>query len=230
MATQITQILNQRCMSERNPSKTLSFNDVISAPIIYWTQKLRHIERHIAQNQTIGSKLPSRDPKKKRVAGEITLLHHRRQSLRNEINRYMARTLFYVIQKFKPAVIGYENLSSMSTFGTKGYLAKITQEMIKRMGKPSLSKDADFSLILARVNAWCRLSDPHMDVAFYEVNARNTSKHHYHCGGKINRKPLWDFGSCTKEDCEVASDIDTHVNAAYNIASRAMGHTGLDPP
>lgn len=230
MVTQITQILNQRCMSERNPSKTLSFNDVISAPIIYWTQKLRHIERHIAQNQTIRSKLSSRDPKKKRVVGEITLLHHRRQSLRNEINRYMARTLFYVIRKFKPAVIGYENLSSMSTFGTKGYLAKITQEMIKRMGQPSLTKEADFSLILTQVNAWCRLSDPPLAVSFHEVNARNTSKYHFHCGGEIDRKPSWDFGRCTKDGCGEARDIDTHVNAAYNIASRAMGQTGLDPP
>jgi hypothetical protein len=230
MATQITQILNQRCQNAKNPSKTLSFNDVISAPIIYWTQKLRHIERHIAQAQTVHSKLSRGDPKKKRLAGEITLLHHRRQTLRNEINRYMARTLFYVIRKFKTAVIGYENLSGMTTFGTKGYMAKITQEMIKQMGTPSLTTDTDFSSILARVNVWCRLSDPPLDVAFREVNARNTSKFHYHCGGEINRKPSWDFGSCTKERCGAVHDIDTHVNAAHNIASRAKGHTGLGPP
>ena len=150
----------------------------------------------------------------------------------------MARSLHYTIKKYKPEIIGYENLDDMSTMGNKGHLAKIIRDMIKRLGSPKLYDKTDFSLIIPRVKSWC-LADPELaDIKFEQVNARNTSKIHYQCGEKITRFPSWDFGSCSK--CKI-ENIDTHVNAAYNIASRAItsveesnsqsnGHSGLGPP
>jgi len=164
--------------------------------------------------------------KKNRLSRELSLLNHRKETIRDEIERYMTKSIFYMIKKYTPKVLAYENLRTMSTRGKKKPLTKITSEMIKRMG--SVREEGT---IIYRVNKWCEFEN--INLKFEEVNARKTSKIHFKCRNshqikEISRKTDWDYGFCI--NCEIFY-IDTHLNACYNIAS--LGYlklSGKDPP
>ena len=211
--------------------KKLDYNDIINSPIIYWEKKLKHTESHIAKvqksistiNQTSIKKLKL---KKNRLSRELLLLHHRRETIRDEIKRYITKSIFFMIEKYKPKVLSYENLTSMTPRGKKKFLAKITSEMIKRMG--SVQEEGS---IIYRVNKWCEFEN--IKIKFAEINAWKTSKIHFKCltspqTTNILRKNDWDYGFC--KNCEIFY-IDTHLNASHNIAN--LGYlklSGKDPP
>ena len=208
-----------------------SYNDIINSPIMYWEKKLKHTESHIAQVQRSISTINNASNKKlklkkNRLSRELSLLNHRRETIRDEIERYMTKSLFFMIKKFKPKILSYENLRSMTPRGKKKYLAKITSQMIKRMG--SVQEEGS---IIYRVNKWCEFEN--IDIKFEEINARNTSKIHFKCRNshkttEISRKSDWDYGFCKK--CEIFY-IDTHLNASYNIAFLGyLKFSGKDPP
>jgi hypothetical protein len=208
-----------------------NYNDIINSPVMYWEKKLRHMESHIAQVHksisTIKNKANKKlKLKKNRLFRELSLLHHRRETIRDEIECYVTKSLFYMIKKYKPKVFSYENLRTMTTKGTKKHLANLISEMIKRLG--SVHEEGS---IIYRVNKWCEFEN--IDIKFEEINARNTSKIHFTCRNSpqttnISRKSDWDYGFCKK--CAIFY-IDTHLNASYNIASLGfLKLSGKDPP
>jgi len=217
---------NERNINNGTKEYEKTIHDILGAPVVYWDVKLKHLENHIGKIQKAFSQSKEKG-KKKRLAGEITLLHHRRETIRNEIKNYLQRTLFYMICYYNPKIVSYENLRSMGTKGTKKHFAKLILRMIKRMGSPYYYDEGSIIYI---VNKWCEKNG--INVTFQEVNARYTSKIHFNCinkkNGRISRTSDWDFGKC--KECK-ETDIDTHINAGFNIALLGYcKHNGFDPP
>ncbi len=119
-----------------------------------------------------------------------------------------------MINRFNIDMVKMENLSSLSPRGKKGYFARIIADMIKQLGT-----EIERGSIIWRLNQWCEKEHPNLQ--YIKRNPRNTSKIHFWCegDGRVIRGDDWEFGTCSKCD-EI--NIDTHLNACYNIANWGM--------
>ena len=109
-------------------------------------------------------------------------------------------------------VLKIERLTADPT-GTKGTLAKAIYTM------PD-------SLFIYKKAVWLASLELGYEVQLKTVNPYQTSAIHNNCGGSITRqKGQYDFAPCTK----CGQQINTHFNAAQNIASLKGTLLPLDP-
>ena len=111
----------------------------------------------------------------------------------------------YVLNQSRIVTFGIEDLSSLSTQGKGGKLAKAVTWMVKRW-KP----------IAKRLRGW--IDSANLPTKIVAVNPRNTSRMHHGCGGALVRDP----NHYHEVEClSCGSVVNTHHNSALNIAELA---------
>jgi hypothetical protein len=136
-----------------------------------------------------------------RQRGQLRLLHQRRAGLKTFADHYAAFLVYEVARQIKPDALGYEDLGGLSPRGRRGTLAKVVTWMVKRL--PAL---------MAQVTRWG------VPTALTEVDAAGTSQRHHGCGGTLDFAADYHVGVCPR----CGQRVDRHLNAAYNIAQRAL--------
>jgi len=147
-----------------------------------------------------------------KLKGELNRVYNRRSRILREITRLLPHFLAAVLVKKRCQTLKIERLTTDAT-GTKGALAKAIYTM------PD-------SLFIYKKAVWLASLELGYDVKLEDVNPYNTSSLHYNCGGVLTRvKGQYDFAPCEK----CSKKINTHFNAAQNIASLSGTLLSLDP-
>ena len=137
-----------------------------------------------------------------KLKGELNRVYSRRSRLLREITRSLPHFLAAVMVKKRCHTLKIEELSADPT-GTKGALAKAIYNM------PD-------SVYIYKKAVWLASIELGYDVKLETVSPFHTSSRHFGCGGTLDRTPSnYDIAPCKK--CN--QDVNTHKNAALNIAS-----------
>jgi len=169
-----------------------------------WAVKLKHLDDHLATCQKRYANLPN-GSKRTRVGLEIHNLHARKAGIKRAVDVQASLAMYEVAATYRPATFGIENLSSLSTRGKGGKLAKAVTWMVKRW-KP----------IAKRLRGW--IDSANLPTKIVAVNPRNTSRMHHGCGGALVRDPNH-YHEVECHSC--GSVVNTHQNSALNIAELA---------
>ncbi len=147
-----------------------------------------------------------------KLKGELNRVYARRSRILREILRLLPHFLAAVIVKKKCQVLKIERLTVDPT-GSKGALAKAIYTM------PD-------NVLLYKKAVWLASLELGYDVHLEEVLPYHTSTFHYGCGGILARQPgQYDVAPCKK----CGQRVNTHANAAQNIASLPGTVLPLDP-
>ncbi len=137
-----------------------------------------------------------------KLKGELNRVYTRRHRILRELTRLLPHFLAAVMVKKKCKVLKIEHLTVDPT-GTKGALAKAIYTM------PD-------SLLIYKKAVWLASLELGYDVQLEAVLPYHTSTLHYGCGGVLTRQSgQYDVAPCKK----CGWRVDTHANAAKNIAS-----------
>ena len=139
-----------------------------------------------------------------KLKGELNRVYTRRRRILREITRLLPHFLAAVLVKKNCTIFKIEDLTADPT-GKKGALAKAIYSM------------PDSTLIYKKA-VWLASLELGYNVQLEAVPAQLTSLIHYGCGGVIARQlGQYDIAPCKK----CGQKINTHDNAAQNIASRS---------
>ena len=147
-----------------------------------------------------------------KLKGELNRVYIRRRRILREITRLLPHFLAAVLVKKQCKVLKIERLTADPT-GTKGALAKAIYTM------PD-------NLFIYKKAVWLASLKLGYNVKLETINPYHTSTIHHRCGGSLTRqKGQYDVAPCTK----CSQQVNTHLNAAKNIASLQGTLLPLDP-
>jgi len=142
-------------------------------------------------------------------------IHGKKRKLEAAAYLQAAEIIYTVIESTRPSYFFYEDLKGLSPRGKKGSFARLLTWMLTHNCS-----------VLKLVESWCHASGIY--TTFHEIDARNTSKFHVSCGGRLSRGlGQWDFAPCTR--CHAT--VNTHENASFKLIMRGLArflHFPLD--
>ncbi|MHA1202778.1 MAG: zinc ribbon domain-containing protein, partial [Candidatus Heimdallarchaeaceae archaeon] len=137
-----------------------------------------------------------------KLQGELNRVYTRRMRIIRELTRFLPHFLAAVMVKKQCKTLKIEQLT-VDPSGNKGALAKAIYTM------PD-------NLIIYKKAVWLASQELGYQVQLESVSPYHTSTIHYGCGGKLVRnQSQYDHAPCRK--CGLK--VNTHTNAAHNIAS-----------